>query len=392
MLINKKYLNYFYFLILVALISGPAIPDIIMTLVSIITIFYLYFYKKNYELDLFYKLIFVYLIILFTTFFSNYFENSFIGFSKNVRYFIYLYSFYLFFDTKFLKIYFFIISLLILFITIDLFIQYNFGSDIFGFKPDLQVNKQRLNGPFDDEYIAGTYLYKISIPLIGYLLYKLKYKLSFFFIFLCLIAIIFTGERMSLLLFIFSLFLILIFLKKFKLLFLISLLILITLIFSYFNFSQVQFKMNEFFYAIIDFKNSGHGAHYLAAWTIFLENPIIGSGFRTFREVCSEDFVNLALVNKTIAPHCTTHPHNIYLEALSDTGLVGFFGLLFMIFIFSNKVIKEKMYQNEYVGFVALFISIFWPLSSNGNIFNNWNSCLNLTLIGVLLINSKKTA
>ena len=392
MLINKKYLNYFYFLILVALISGPAIPDIIMTLLSIITIFYLYFYKKNYELDLFYKLIFVYLIILFTTFFSNYFENSFIGFSKNIRYFIYLYSFYLFFDTKFLKIYFYIISLLILFITIDLFIQYNFGSDIFGFKPDLQVNKQRLNGPFDDEYIAGTYLYKISIPLIGYLLYKLKYKLSFFFIFLCLIAIIFTGERMALLLFIFSLFLILIFLKKFKLLFLISLLILITLIFSYFNFSQVQFKMNEFFYAIIDFKNSGHGAHYLAAWTIFLENPIIGSGFRTFREVCSEDFVNLALVNKTIAPHCTTHPHNIYLEALSDTGLVGFIGLLFMIFIFSNKVIKEKLYQNEYVGFVALFISIFWPLSSNGNIFNNWNSCLNLTLIGVLLINSKKTA
>ena len=55
--------------------------------------------------------------------------------------------------------------------------------------------------------------------------------------------------------------------------------------------------------------------------------------------------MNLALVNKTIAPHCTTHPHNIYLEALSDTGLVGFIGLLFMIFIFSNKVIKEKMYQ-----------------------------------------------
>ena len=85
MLINKKYLNYFYFLILVALISGPAIPDIIMTLLSIITIFYLYFYKKNYELDLFYKLIFVYLIILFTTFFSNYFENSFIGFSKKYK-------------------------------------------------------------------------------------------------------------------------------------------------------------------------------------------------------------------------------------------------------------------------------------------------------------------
>lgn len=392
MLINKNYLNYFYSIILVALISGPAIPDIFMTLLSIITIVYLNFNKKNYELDLLYKLIFVYLIILFTTFFSNYFENSFIGFSKNVRYFIYLYSFYLFFDIKFLKVYFFILFLLILFITFDLFIQYNFGADIFGFKPDLQVNKQRLNGPFDDEYIAGTYLYKISIPLIGYLLYKLKYKLSFFLIFLCLIAIIFTGERMSLLLYIFSLFLILIFLKKFKLLLIIFFLILITLIISYINFSQVQFKMNEFFYAIIDFKNSGHGAHYLAAWTIFLENPIFGSGFRTFREVCSEEYVNLALVSKTLAPHCTTHPHNIYLEALSDTGIVGFFGLIFLIFIFLNKVIKEKMYQNEYVGFVALLISIFWPLSSNGNIFNNWNSCLNLTLIGVLLINLKKTA
>ena len=392
MIVQKNSLSYFYFFILIALITGPAIPDILMTLLSIITLVYLFLNKNDHQLNLLYKLIFTYSIILFTTFFSENFQISFLNFSVNLRYFIYLFSFYLFFDLKFLKILFYLISFIIVFIIFDLLIQYNFGADIFGFKPDLQVNKQRLNGPFDDEYIVGTYLYKVSIPLIGYLLYKSKYKLSFFFIFTCLIAIIFSGERMSLLLFIFSIFLILILLRKIKLLFLILSLVFIILFFLYLNFSQIQFKINEFINAVLNFKNSGHGAHYLAAWTIFIENPLFGSGFKTFREVCSEEYVNLALINKTTAPHCTTHPHNIYLEALSDTGIVGFLGLVFFIYIISKKIIIDKMYKNEFVGFVVLFISIFWPISSNGNFFNNWNSCLNLTLIGVLFINLKKTA
>ena len=68
---------------------------------------------------------------------------------------------------------------------------------------------------------------------------------------------------------------------------------------------------------------------------------------------------------------------------------IGLFGFLTLIYFFSKRIYDLKLYKSEYVGFVAIFICIFWPISSMGNFFNNWNACINFSLIGFLLI--KKT-
>jgi O-antigen ligase len=48
------------------------------------------------------------------------------------------------------------------------------------------------------------------------------------------------------------------------------------------------------------------------------ENKIFGNGVRSFRIECNK----YRDIKKNA---CSSHPHNIYLELLSEVGLIGFF-------------------------------------------------------------------
>ena len=43
---------------------------------------------------------------------------------------------------------------------------------------------------------------------------------------------------------------------------------------------------------------------------------------------------------------CTTHPHNIYVELLSDTGLIGLMIFLFFLYKIIKIFINKKYYNN----------------------------------------------
>ena len=73
--------------------------------------------------------------------------------------------------------------------------------------------------------------------------------------------------------------------------------------------------------------NSQWFAHYRGGIEIFKKNKIIGSGFKTFRFECKND------KKKNIS--CPSHPHNIYIELLSDTGSIGLIIFLILIFLLS---------------------------------------------------------
>lgn len=88
-----------------------------------------------------------------------------------------------------------------MFVSLDIFFQLIFNYDIFGFEP---IHPRKLSGPFGPELIAGSYLqkfYLFFIPLILFFSFKKKYNfVILIFIILNLIAIIFSGNRMPLLL------------------------------------------------------------------------------------------------------------------------------------------------------------------------------------------------
>ena len=70
-----------------------------------------------------------------------------------------------------------------------------------------------------------------------------------------------------------------------------------------------------------------HQTHFSTAFRMFLDKPIFGHGPKMFRYKCSDK-------NYKIDQHsCSTHPHNIYAQFLSELGLVGLiFLLLTMIY------------------------------------------------------------
>ena len=74
--------------------------------------------------------------------------------------------------------------------------------------------------------------------------------------------------------------------------------------------------------------------HFRAATEIFIDRPIIGSGLKTYRYFCP---IKQNEKNKDNQLVCSLHPHNLYFEIASETGILG---IVFFIFYLSTLIIK----------------------------------------------------
>ena len=137
----------------------------------------------------------------------------------------------------------------------------------------------------------------------------------------------------------------------------------------------------------IVFFSATHEKHYKSAYKIFLKNKTFGSGLKTFRNICKKPEFN--------PDGCTTHPHNIIMQFLSELGLIGiiFYIIGFGYFLFKiinffiNKYYKNILIEKSYqeIILVTAFLINLWPLSPSGNFFNNWISILTFLPIGFLI-------
>ena len=92
-------------------------------------------------------------------------------------------------------------------------------------------------------------------------------------------------------------------------------------------------------------KNTTYGAHYYTGIKIFKDNPLIGSGLKTFRIECHKE----KYIDKTLKfEGCSTHPHQIYIEFLSDLGLLGTLSIILFIFYTLIKNFKVLPSQVQF--------------------------------------------
>ena len=233
----------------------------------------------------------------------------------------------------------FFISYILLFVSIDVFIQLLFGKDLFGFEI---FQEGRLSGPFGDELIVGAYLTYLSVPIISYFFFQFKdfknYEkvYAILFIIIIFLSVLISGERMNFIILL-SCYSLIIF-KKFnykKLIIFISSVALIFLLII-FNHDGLRLKYKSFYEDIISFKHSSHGRILSSSFDIWEENKIFGVGLKNYRVECNVD----KLDNFTEKPYlCSTHPHNLYFELFTELGLLG--ALIFLSFVFYDKKINK---------------------------------------------------
>ncbi len=432
MLNNKLYQAsiYFLFLIPIVFVVGIAVTE---TLVLLIT-FYFFYENKNLE---FYKN----RIIIFLIFFSIYIAiNGYLQIGDNLKYssifhirYVFL-SIAVFFilegnkkvlllvNNKFLKF----LIVFLFFIFFDSFFQFFNGKNTFGF----EIYQGRITGIFNDEAILGGFLVKL-LPLVMLILtfnnfdFRKKSIFLYFFLSLYFLTIYLAAGRVSFFLLLFFSFFVILIIKNLRKIYLISLgvMIFFVITFSFLkigksdpfdrifikSFNQITnhlfFELDPNYYKnkdnpdlkkeIIDnimVYSDDHQGHYVLAYELFKKSPFFGVGPKGFRYYCRKVDYAPPYPNAV----CSTHPHNIVAQILSETGLVGFFFYLFSIFFIILNILKlfkkriSVIDKNCFLLMSGALLMIFFPLLPSGNFFNNWMSIINYYYIGFYLYYFKK--
>jgi len=206
--VNKFSLNFsciLFCLIPIALISGPFLPDLFVTLISLI---YLIFFFKRDKYDYFLK-IYLYISLIFYTFITISALASdvvLISLKSSIFYFRFIFFvpavIFIFKNYNNLNKYFLNILLITsIVLIVDSLFKYFFGKNLFGYKPiNIADIDMRITGMFGDDEILGSYLSKF-IPILISLIFisNLRNKELITIIFLVFfgLCIFISSERAS---------------------------------------------------------------------------------------------------------------------------------------------------------------------------------------------------
>lgn len=387
----------------VLLISGPFLSDLGLSLITILFLINSVSNKlKKYYDNFYFKFFLIFCLILnLSSLLSN---NILISLKNSLFYFRFgifsLCFWYLLENNKnILKYLFFSILLCYSSLIIDGYFQYFSGKNLFGYP---LYNDYRVSSFFGSELILGSYLARFFPIFFGLFIYLDKSKKNKLMLFLITIVFILSeglifisGERLALFFMNLSAIYIILMIKEYKIYRLSTYILSLFLIFILLNFVP---KSKERFIdqTIYDFTRNTdkvyvfskpHTDMYITAYKMFLDNKFFGVGPRQFRNKCDQYPVS--------EYSCETHPHNTYIELLSEAGIFAFL-IVFMLFIiliyisikhFIFKFIKGKkniINDLEVCLFSALIISL-WPFSPSGSFFNNWMSIVYYFPVGLLL-------
>ncbi len=433
--IELNIVNILVLSIPILLITGPFLADLAL---SASCLFFLFFIFRKRQFFLFkdkYFLIFLlfYIIVIISCLQSNFIEKIFF---KNVFYFrfgifLLLLKYIINNDEKFTYYLKNILLIVFVFLFLDSLVQFFLGKNILGFSHP----PGRITSFFGDESVLGSYIVRLCPLLIAliYITKKNKYELLLV-LSLSFIISIMSGERASIglfLIFVSILFLIWRYDIKKKIFSLIIFIIFISTCFTAVvitsenakfrlidqTLSQINlnYQNNKPFFKIVkvDGKNRvlerndtllplQYHLYYEASKKIFLDNLIFGSGAKSYRFVASseeylivkthaafkdkpKDFEYPGFTNLTST---NTHPHNIYFQLFSETGLLGGLFIFFIFIYVSFLIFFSKISFEKKIILISIFFNLY-PFITTGNFFNNWMSMLYFYPLGILYLKKK---
>ena len=389
---------FLFSLIPLFLITGPLLSDFA---ISFITLIFLTYCLKKKNFSYFHKKYFYFFLLFWFYLILNNLINNFNLDSLKISLFYFRYGVFVIAivallneDHKFIKYFFYCIFFCFLALVLDGFYQYFVGENILGWKGSV-----RISSFFGEEKILGSYLSRLWPIFFGLSIFIFKKKNKLFYlliiIFILSEALIFiSGDRSAFFYINLSAVFVILFSKKlfklrlYTLFSSVLLLIIISIInptakervfdttLSQMNILDENKKEKEGLYIF----SKEHTHHYITAYRMYLDNKVLGVGIKNFRNFCNDENYKESELS------CASHPHNTYIQILSETGTIGFMFLIVVLIFFCTFVIKHlilkfrgKYYFTDFEICILSGIAIYlWPIVPTGNVFNNW---LNIAMI-----------
>ena len=376
------------------LITGPFLSDLSISLISLI--YLTYCIKKNnfenFKNRYFYFFLLFCLYLIINSLINN---PNFDSLKISVFYFRYgVFVVAIFFllkvDSKFIKYFFCCIFFCFTALIIDGFYQYFNKTNILGWS---SAHPFRVSSFFHRELILGSYLSRIWPIFFGISLLILKKKNKLYYLLIIIfilseVLIFLSGDRTAFFYVNFSAIIIILlsrqlFILRFTTL---SISIFLIIIISLFNPSAKNRVIDQTIKEMGLFNNKSktiiftqnHDAHYISAYKMFLDNKWLGVGVKNFRHICKDKSYYVEKAS------CSSHPHNSYIQILSEIGMIGFLFLFSVLIYFLRFIIKHltlkfsnKYYFDDFEICILSGIAIYlWPFIPTGNVFNNWLSII----------------
>jgi O-antigen ligase len=123
-----------------------------------------------------------------------------------------------------------------------------------------------------------------------------------------------------------------------------------------------------------------------AGLTVFETAPVLGIGPATHRELCP------SIVGETPEFRCDNHPHNYYIQFLTETGVIGLIaGTVMIISIIWAAFVGWRKNRNNVVAATAFVIplGLFFPIQSMADFFGQWNNIFMWSAIALALATAR---
>lgn len=406
--INQLFYHLSFSSIVFWLLTGPFIPDLILSIGALIFLITCYRDRKLNFINI--KLFYLFILFCFVCILSSLLaDDILLSFESSLFYFrfgVFACLIWYLIDQNeiFLKYFYYALVAVFCFLIFDGYFQFLLGFNVFG--NELHNNLQTTS-VFDRPKL-GSFLSRL-FPLLLALMIALKVRDKYLAIFgglsfiLIDVLVYLTGERTSFMYMMLSSIFIVLLIDRLKYVRLITLLLSLALIVGITSVSPtVKKRMVDTTLEQVGVGNDrlvifspAHDSHIKTAFNMFLDKPILGHGPKIFRVKCSDPKYAVG-----INP-CSTHPHNFYVQLLAETGIIGF-SFLFSAFCYvvycvyrqlKSIILKETRYLTDYqVCLLAGILITVWPFSPNGNFFNNWLAIVYSLPVGFYLqsIYSKK--
>ena len=372
------------------LILGPFIPDLIVSISSLIFLYYNFKFKNFYYL---YNrpLIIFYTFCVYCIFLSVFVANdTMLSFESSLFYLrIGLFSCFIWYlidrDKTILDYFYYGLVICFSALVIDGYIQFFTRVNLLGF----EISGTRISSFFGDEMIMGSYLSRLFPLLFALFLKRKKKKYEVYYIgalFILVDVLIFmSGERAAFFFLNLSTIFIIILIKeyqKFRLItFIIAIVFVLILSLNSSKLNERMFKGPAQNMGLVESSHKPvifspqHDSLIRTAYNMFKDQPILGHGPKMFRLICKDKKYATG-----INP-CMTHPHNFYMQLLAETGIIGFLFLFSALIYVAIKtleqlraiIFRQKRPITDYqVCLLAGILITVWPITTNGNFFNNW--------------------